>query len=68
MVLQTRLINREAFEIREQPGKPDMYSKAREIVAGILASPQRHPLPDATIAEREAIIVRATRELANSKV
>ena len=45
-----------------------MYSKAREIVAGILASPQRHPLPDATIAELEAIIVRATRELANSKV
>ena len=61
--LQTRLINRDAFEIWEQLGKPDMYSKAREIVAAILASPQRHPLPDATIAELEAIIVRTTREL-----
>jgi trimethylamine--corrinoid protein Co-methyltransferase len=65
--LQTRLVNRDAFEIWEQLGKPGMYSKAREIAAAILASPQRHPLPASTVAELEAIIARATRELPKSQ-
>jgi trimethylamine--corrinoid protein Co-methyltransferase len=62
--LQTRLMSRDAFEIWEQLGKPDMYSQAREIVTEILASPQIHPLPEATVAELEAISARAERELA----
>jgi trimethylamine--corrinoid protein Co-methyltransferase len=46
-----------------EAGKPTIYTKAREIVEGILAGPLVDPLPEAVCAELDAILASADREL-----
>ena len=46
-----------------QAGKPTLYTKAREIVAEILAGPVVDPLPDTVCAELDEILALADREL-----
>jgi trimethylamine:corrinoid methyltransferase-like protein len=44
-------------------GSPELYQEAQQKVEEILATPQKHPLPDDVIGKLEAIIRRAEEEL-----
>jgi trimethylamine--corrinoid protein Co-methyltransferase len=58
-----KLFDRHTFERWAELGKPDMYSKARERVEEILATPQKNPLPDDVIGKLDEIMRRADEEL-----
>jgi trimethylamine:corrinoid methyltransferase-like protein len=58
------LIDRHTHEEWDELGRPDMYSKARERVEEILASPQKNPLPDDVIGKLKDIIRREDEALA----
>jgi trimethylamine--corrinoid protein Co-methyltransferase len=58
-----KLSDRHTFERWAELGKPDMYSKARERVEEILATPQKNPLPDDVIGKLDDIARRADEEL-----
>ncbi len=57
------LSDRNTFEQWEALGNPTLYSKARERVKEILASPQKNPLPGDVIDKLEDIVRRANKEL-----
>jgi trimethylamine--corrinoid protein Co-methyltransferase len=61
-----QLQDRNTYEQWQQLGKPDMYSKAREQVAAILAGPLKNPLPDKVIGRLEEIMRRADEQLTGS--
>jgi len=61
--LMPLLSDRNAFENWVDLGRPDLYEKAQKKVEEILATPQKHPLPDDVIAKLEAIVRRAEEEL-----
>jgi trimethylamine--corrinoid protein Co-methyltransferase len=58
-----QLCDRNTFEQWVELGRPDVYDKARERVEGILATPQKNPLPDDVIGKLEDIMRRANEEL-----
>jgi trimethylamine:corrinoid methyltransferase-like protein len=57
------LSDRSSFETWVNLGRPDLYEKAHEKVEEILATPQKHPLPDGVIGKLEDIMRRAEKEL-----
>jgi len=57
------LSNRNAYEDWVKLGSPGIYDKASKKVEEILATPQKHPLPDNVIGKIEAITRRAEKEL-----
>jgi trimethylamine--corrinoid protein Co-methyltransferase len=57
------LCDRHTFERWVDLGKPDLYSKARDRVEEILATPQKNPLPDDVIGKLDDIVRRADEEL-----
>jgi trimethylamine:corrinoid methyltransferase-like protein len=61
--LMPLLSNRSAYESWVKLGSPDIYQEAQQKVEEILATPQKHPLPDDVIGKLEAIIRRAEEEL-----
>jgi glycine betaine---corrinoid protein Co-methyltransferase len=61
--LMPMLSSRSTFEIWAELGRPDIYDKAQKKVEEILATPQKHPLPDDVIGKLEAITRRAEEEL-----
>jgi trimethylamine--corrinoid protein Co-methyltransferase len=58
-----KLSDRHTFERWAELGRPDLYSKARERVEEILATPQKNPLPDDVIGKLDEIARRADEEL-----
>lgn len=58
---ESALVNRSGFDAWVQLGRPDMYSKAREIVEEILASAPQHPLSDDRTGKLDEIIRRIDR-------
>jgi trimethylamine--corrinoid protein Co-methyltransferase len=58
-----KLSDRHTFERWSELGSPDIYSKARERVEEILATPQKNPLPDDVIGKLDDIARRADEEL-----
>jgi trimethylamine--corrinoid protein Co-methyltransferase len=58
-----KLSDRHTFERWAELGRPDLYSKARERVEEILATPQKNPLPDDVIGKLDDIMRRADEEL-----
>jgi trimethylamine---corrinoid protein Co-methyltransferase len=58
------LIDRHTFETWLDLGKPTMYTKAREKVDEILASPMVDPLPESVNLELDEILRSADKELA----
>lgn len=61
--LMPLLSNRSAYESWVKLGSPELYQEAQQKVEEILATPQKHPLPDDVIGKLEAIIRRAEEEL-----
>ncbi len=61
--LMPLLSDRNTFESWAALGRPGLYSEAEKKVEEILATPQKHPLPDDTIGKLEDIIRRAEEEL-----
>lgn len=57
------LQERASYEQWQQLGRPDIYSKAREQVAGILVGPLKNPLPDKVVGKLEDIMRRADEAL-----
>jgi trimethylamine--corrinoid protein Co-methyltransferase len=57
------LIDRRTYEAWVNLGKPSMYSKARERVREILASPAADLLPDGIVQELDEILLAADREI-----
>jgi trimethylamine--corrinoid protein Co-methyltransferase len=57
------LSDRHTFERWAELGRPDLYSKARERVEEILATPQKNPLSDDVIGKLDEIVRRADEEL-----
>ena len=64
---ESGLVNRAGFDAWVQLGRPDMYSKAREIVEEILASAPQHPLSDDQAGKLDEIIRRIDRRGAAEK-
>ncbi len=62
--LMPLISNRNAYESWVKLGSPDLYDEAQKKVEEILATPQKHPLPDDVIGKIEAIARRAEKELA----
>ena len=58
-----KLSDRHTFERWAELGRPDLYSKARERVEEILATPQKNPLPDDVIGKLDEIMRRADENL-----
>jgi trimethylamine--corrinoid protein Co-methyltransferase len=58
-----KLSDRHTFERWAELGRPDLYSKARERVEEILATPQKNPLSDDVIGKLDEIMRRADEEL-----
>ena len=58
-----KLFDRHTFERWAELGRSDVYSRARERVEEILATPQKNPLPDAVIGKLDEIMRRADEEL-----
>jgi len=61
--LRPGLVDRNTYERWLELGRPDIYTKARKQVEGILASPARHPLPSRVVGALEDILRRAGEEL-----
>ena len=59
------LIDRHTYETWLDLGKPTMYTKAREKVDEILASPLVDPLPESISRELDEILLSADKELAD---
>jgi trimethylamine---corrinoid protein Co-methyltransferase len=59
-----QLVDRNTYEQWADLGKPDLYSKAKQKVEEIMASPQANPLPDKIVGKLEDIMHRADEELA----
>lgn len=59
-----QLVDRNTYEQWADLGKPDLYSKAKQKVEEIIASPPVNPLPDKIIGKLEEIMRRADEELA----
>jgi trimethylamine--corrinoid protein Co-methyltransferase len=57
------LVDRHSYEAWVNLGKPSMYAKAREVVAGILDEPLLDPLPGEVIENLERILDKAEREI-----
>ena len=57
----SQLIDHHAYEAWVKLGKPDMYSKAREMVADILAQPLVDPLPEEVSEKVDQILRKAER-------
>jgi trimethylamine--corrinoid protein Co-methyltransferase len=58
-----KLFDRHTFERWAELGRSDIYSKARERVEEILATPQKNPLSDDVIGKLDDIMRRADEEL-----
>jgi len=61
--LRPLLSDRNTFESWAALGRPDLYNEAQKKVEEILATPQKHPLPDDIIGKIEDIIRRAEDDL-----
>ena len=61
--LTTQLVDHQPYEAWVNLGKPSMYKKAREVVAGILEQPLIDPLPGEVCEKLEQILRKAEREL-----
>jgi len=61
--LAPSLCDRATYEKWDEMGRPDMYTKAKERVEEILASPQKNPLSDEVIGKLEDIMQRADETL-----
>ncbi|MBW2635825.1 MAG: trimethylamine methyltransferase family protein, partial [Deltaproteobacteria bacterium] len=61
--LMPLISNRNAYESWVKLGSPGLYDEAQKKVEEILATPQKHPLPDDVIGKIEAIARRAEKEL-----
>jgi trimethylamine--corrinoid protein Co-methyltransferase len=59
------LIDRHTYETWLDLGKPTMYTKAREKVDEVLASPLVDPLPESISRELDEILLSADKELAD---
>ena len=59
----SRLLPHGATEAWIEAGRPDIYSRARQIVSEILEGPIKDPLPDAVIGRLDEILERADKEL-----
>jgi len=57
------LSDRSAYESWVTLGRPSMYDEAQKKVEEILATPQKHPLPDDVKGKLDAIVRRAEEEL-----
>ena len=58
-----QLIDHHSYEAWVNLGKPSMYSKAREVVAGILEQPLVDPLPGDVCDKLDQILRKAEREI-----
>jgi trimethylamine:corrinoid methyltransferase-like protein len=61
-----KLIGRHTYEKWLDLGKPNMYSKARQVVSGILEEPACDPLSENISKQLDEILAAADRELAHS--
>jgi trimethylamine--corrinoid protein Co-methyltransferase len=61
--LMPLLSDRNAYETWLQLGNPSLYKEAQKKVEEILATPQKHPLPDSVIGKLEEITHRAEEGL-----
>ncbi len=59
-----RLIDRSPYEAWLGLSKPDVYTKARDVVRGILESPVVDPLPDAVTQSLDDLLAEADKSLA----
>ncbi len=57
------LVDRNTFEQWQDLGRPDLYSKAKDKVGEILASPLKNPLSDRVLGKLQSIMEKADREL-----
>jgi trimethylamine--corrinoid protein Co-methyltransferase len=60
---QPQVVDRNSYEQWLELGRPDVYAKARQRVAEILAAPLRNPLPDKVQGRFEDILRRADAAL-----
>jgi trimethylamine--corrinoid protein Co-methyltransferase len=58
-----QLVDRHSYETWVNLGKPSMYAKAREVVAGILEEPLIDPLPEEICEKLDQILQKAEREI-----
>jgi trimethylamine:corrinoid methyltransferase-like protein len=63
--LTTQLFDHHTYEAWVNLGKPDMYTKAREVVNEILAQPLIDPLPEETCDKLDRILRRAEKKLSS---
>ena len=61
--LSPQLADRNTYDQWLELGKPDLYSRAREKIREILATPPKNPLPDRVIGQLDAIVRKADGEL-----
>ena len=61
---ESDFIDWSSYEMWNANGRPDIYSKARDVVENILASPQKNPLPHNVLESFDEII----RKIENSGV
>jgi trimethylamine--corrinoid protein Co-methyltransferase len=61
--LTTQLFDHHAYEAWVNLGKPDMYTKAREVVNEILSQPLIDPLPEETCDKLDQILRRAEKKI-----
>ena len=57
------LSDRSSYESWLKLGSPSIYDEAQKKVEEILATPQKHPLPDDVVGKLDAIVRRAEEEL-----
>ena len=62
-IYMSQLVDHPSYENWVSLGKPSMYSKAREVVAGILEGPQVDPLPGDVSEKLDQILRKAEREI-----
>jgi trimethylamine--corrinoid protein Co-methyltransferase len=58
-----QLVDHHSYEAWVNLGKPSMYTKAREVVAGILEQPLVDPLSDEVCEKLDQILHKAEREI-----
>ncbi len=64
-IYMSQLVDHHSYESWISLGKPSMYSKAREVVAGILEAPQVDPLPGEVCEKLDQILRKAVREISD---
>jgi trimethylamine--corrinoid protein Co-methyltransferase len=62
-IYRSKLVDHPSYENWVSLGKPSMYSKAREMVAGILEGPMVDPLPADVCDRLDQILRKAGREI-----